>query len=106
MVYLAERAGPDERARALAAARQASRSALSQRRADTYLLARTYRLCGSYEWLRGREQRARRWWQQAVEHAERTQTWYLAAAAHTEIGIRTGDREHLERGARMFAEMG
>ncbi|HEV2258569.1 MAG TPA: AAA family ATPase [Streptosporangiaceae bacterium] len=104
-VYLAERAGPDERARALASARQASRAALSQGRADTYLLARTYRLCGSYEWLRGREQRARRWWQQAVEHAERTQTWYSAAAAHTEIGIRTGDREHLERGARMFAEM-
>ena len=105
-VYLAERAGPDERARALAAARQASRSALRQGRVDTYLLARTYRLCGSCEWLRGREQRARRWWQQAVEHAERTQTWYSAAAAHTEIAIRTGDREHVERGARMFAEMG
>ena len=44
--------------------------------------------------------------QRAIEHAERTQTWYLAAAAHTEIGIRTGDREHLERGVRMFAEMG
>jgi hypothetical protein len=41
-----------------------------------------------------------------LDEAERTQTWYLAAAAHTEIGIRTGDREHLERGARMFAEMG
>jgi class 3 adenylate cyclase/tetratricopeptide (TPR) repeat protein len=103
---LVERAGPGDRARTLASARRACQTALDHGRADSYLLARTYRLCGTYEWLRGRERRAQGWWQRAVAHAERTGTWYSAAAAHTEIGIRTGDRQQLERGATMFAEMG
>ena len=106
MLYLVKRAGPGDRPRALSAARRACRTALVHGRVETYLLSRTYRLCGSCEWLRGREPRARRWWQRAVDHAERTGTWYSAAAAHTEIGVRTGDRQHLDRGASMFAEMG
>ncbi len=105
-LHLAELASPGDRARALSSARRACQVALDHGRMDIYLLSRTYRLCGTYEWLRGRERRARRWWQRAVDHAERTGTRYSAAAAHTEIGIRTGDRQHLDRGASMFAEMG
>jgi hypothetical protein len=69
-------------------------------------LPEAMRLQGTCEWLRGRRRTAERWWRQGLSFAVRNGIHYDEAMIHLEMGCRLGEREHLEKAAALFEEMG
>ncbi len=101
-----EQAGPDERRAALEQAKTACRNLLKHGKGDRGAFVPGYRMQGTYEWLRGRERKARTWWQKSLDLAPELGSRYEEALTRLEIGRRLGDRAELERAEAMFAEMG
>ncbi len=60
----------------------------------------------TYQWLRGRPRRARRWWRRGLDAAHRLGARYESGLIHLERGRRTGAREDIERAERLFTEIG
>jgi class 3 adenylate cyclase/tetratricopeptide (TPR) repeat protein len=102
----AERTSGDERSRALASAQRACRAALRKGRAFRGALPGALRNQGTWAWLNGRPERARRWWEQSVAVAVELGSRYEVALTWAEMGRRLGDRESLERATGVFAEIG
>ena len=102
----AERASGNERTRALASAYRACRAAVAQGRAFRGALPSALRSQGTWAWLDGRPERARRWWEQSAAVAVELGSRYEAALTWAEMGQRLGDGESLERAAGLFAEIG
>ena len=69
-------------------------------------LPEAMRLQGTCQWLRSRYRAAERWWRQGLSFAVRNGIGYDEAMIHLEMGCRLGEREHLERAAALFEEMG
>lgn len=63
-------------------------------------------LQGRYEWLRGKPESARRWWNKCLAEAERMGMRYDEGMTHLEIGQRLGECEHLDKAEAIFAEIG
>jgi tetratricopeptide (TPR) repeat protein len=61
---------------------------------------------GKYEWLRGKTDKARRYWHSSLAEAESLGMSYNLAMAHFELGYRFGDREHLEKARAIFSDIG
>jgi class 3 adenylate cyclase/tetratricopeptide (TPR) repeat protein len=102
----AERASGDQRSRALASAQRACRAALRKGRAFRGALPGALRSHGTWAWLNGRPERARRCWEQSVAVAVELGSRYEMALTWAETGRRLGDRESLERATGVFAEIG
>jgi hypothetical protein len=64
------------------------------------------RLQGAYEWLIGKPTTAQKWWQKSLAQAERMGLRYDLGKTHLEMGQRLGERAHLEKAERFFAEIG
>jgi class 3 adenylate cyclase/tetratricopeptide (TPR) repeat protein len=90
----------------LKAARAACRPALAEGRRFADGLPGACRHWGTYHWLRGRPQRARRWWRRALDAAHRLGARYEVGLIHLERGRRTGASEDVEHAERLFAEIG
>jgi hypothetical protein len=63
-------------------------------------------LKGRYEWLRGKREAAREWWNKSLAEAERMSMRYDQGMTHLEIGQQLGERVHLEKAETIFAEIG
>jgi class 3 adenylate cyclase/tetratricopeptide (TPR) repeat protein len=61
---------------------------------------------GRYEWLRGKPASAQKWWQGALEEAQRMQNPFLEGTIHLEIGRRMGDRGNLQRAESILEKIG
>jgi tetratricopeptide (TPR) repeat protein len=90
----------------LAMARDACRDAMKVARACRMGLPEAMRLQGTYEWLRGRRRAAERWWRRGLSFAVQNGICYDEAMIRLEMGCRQGEREHLEKAAALFEEMG
>jgi hypothetical protein len=90
----------------LALARDACRDAMRVARGCRMGLPEAMRLQGTCEWLRGRNRTAERWWRRGLSFAVRNGIGYDEAMIHLEMGCRLGEREHLEKAAALFGEMG
>jgi hypothetical protein len=69
-------------------------------------LPEAMRLQGTCEWLRGRRGAAQRWWRRGLSFAQQNGIGYEVGMIHLEMGCRLGEREHLEKAAALFEEMG
>jgi class 3 adenylate cyclase/tetratricopeptide (TPR) repeat protein len=61
---------------------------------------------GKYEWLRGKTDKARRYWHRSLAEAESLGMSYALAMTHFEMGYRFGEREHLEKAGAIFSDIG
>ena len=68
-------------------------------------MPRAWRVRGSVEWLRGKEVAARASWDRSLRVAEDLGARYEVAMTHIEIGRRLCDREELQRGGDILAEV-
>ena len=64
------------------------------------------RVRGNVEWLRGRQNAARRWWRRSLEEAEAQGAPYEAALTELDAGCRLRDPEQLRRAEARFEELG
>jgi class 3 adenylate cyclase/tetratricopeptide (TPR) repeat protein len=87
-------------------ARDACRDAMKVGRGCRMGLPEAMRLQGTCEWLRGRRGAAERWWHQGLSFAVRNGIGFDEAMIHLEMGCRLDEREHLEKAAALFEEMG
>jgi hypothetical protein len=87
-------------------AREACRDAMKVARGCRMGLPEAMRLQGTCEWLRGRRGAAERWWRRGLSFAVQNDIGYDEAMLHLEMGCRLGEREHLEKAAALFEEMG
>jgi hypothetical protein len=87
-------------------AQDACRNAMKVGRACRMGLPEAMRLQGTCEWLHDRRGAAERWWQRGLTFAARNGIHYEEAMIHLEMGCRLGEREHLEKAAALFEEMG
>ena len=90
----------------LKAARAACRQALVEGRRFADGLPGACRHWGTYQWLRGRPQRAKRWWARGLDAAHRLGARYEVGLIHLERGRRTGGRDDVEHAERLFVEIG
>ena len=102
----AERASGHIRSRALAKGRRACRAALKQGRRFRGGLPGAMRSQGTWAWLAGKPDNARRWWERSVAVATELGTRYETAMTWLEMGRRLGDRVSLEQSIQVFAEIG
>jgi hypothetical protein len=63
-------------------------------------------LQGRYEWLRGNQNEAGKWWGKAMDESRRLKDPYMEGMVHLEIGRRTGDRDHLQQAETILIEIG
>lgn len=61
---------------------------------------------GTYAWLTGKHDAARRWWERSLTVASQLGARYETAMTWLEMGRRLGERELLERAAHVFGEVG
>jgi class 3 adenylate cyclase/tetratricopeptide (TPR) repeat protein len=102
----AERASPSEKEDWLWKANRACRAALKQVKAFFPGAPEAMLLQGRYQWLRGKPEAARQWWNKSLVEAERMDMRYDEGMTHLEIGQRLGEREQLEKAETIFAEIG
>jgi class 3 adenylate cyclase/tetratricopeptide (TPR) repeat protein len=102
----AERASSSEKKEWLRKANRACQSALKQVKAFRPGAPEAMLLKGRYEWLRGKREAAREWWNKSLAEAERMSMRYDQGMTHLEIGQQLGERVHLEKAETIFAEIG
>ena len=88
------------------AARTACLQALREGRRFSDGFPAACRHWATYQWLRGRPQRAKRWWQQSLDAAYQLGARYEVGLLHLERGRRTGARLDVEYAERLFTEIG
>jgi hypothetical protein len=101
-----ESAPQHDRSEWLALSRGACRDAMKVARGCRMGLPEAMRLQGTCEWLCGRKREAGRWWRRGLSFAVQNKIGYDEAMIHLEMGCRLGEREHLEKAAALFDEMG
>ncbi len=101
-----EQCRPDQKAKMLASARRASKSA--RRLGRLFIGAEPQALCtqGSIAWLEGHKQEAHRYWMRSGAVAEQLGARHDAALTYRELGRHSGDKAQLQRAAQVFEEIG
>jgi len=95
--------GPRQRA-ALREARKACRKALRYAVVQPRWLPEAQRLCGTADWLGGKQASARRNWQESLASAEKSGFPIERAQTLMEMGLRTGDIASIEQALAVFRE--
>jgi class 3 adenylate cyclase/tetratricopeptide (TPR) repeat protein len=103
---MAEQVQGTERRQWLAKAKTACQAAFKQTRAFRGGISEAYRLQGTYGWLMGKPDAARRWWQRSLAYAQDLNLRYDEALTHLEIGRLMGDTEHTDKGVTGLAAIG
>ena len=101
----AERASGLARGRALTNARRACRVALKHGHCFRGGLPAAMRSQGTWAWLKGKHDTARRWWDRSLTVAQELGAQYETAMTSLEIGRRLGEHELLERAIQVFGEV-
>ncbi len=80
----------------------------ARRRVRSYrpYAAEAFRLQGSCDWLRGRTQQARQWWDKSLDMASEIGQPYEQAMTYWEIGLRLEDSTHLAKAKMLLNEIG
>ncbi len=102
----AERAKGNARQEWLKKARRSCRVMLKLTRNNLVTLPDALLLQGRYEWLRGNQNEAGKWWGKAMDESRRLKDPYMEGMVHLEIGRRTGDRDHLQQAETILIEIG
>jgi len=97
---------PDARTEWLGRARAAMREARKQARAFRPAEPETWRLCGRYEWLCGRPDAARAWWEKSLARAEELDHRLDWGVTALEMGLRLGDETLRDAGRARLEEAG
>jgi DNA-binding SARP family transcriptional activator len=97
---------PDARTERLDQARAAMRKARKQTRAFRPAEPEAWRLCGRYEWLRGRPDAARSWWQKSLARAQELGHRLDWGVTALEMGLRLGDETLQAAGRARLEEAG
>ncbi len=95
-----------ERAKHLKEAGRACKGAQKLSKSYRLFLSETHRLYGTYRWLRGDPDKARKAWERSLAVAEELQQHYELGVTHLEIGWRLQDRSHLESAEVILTEIG
>jgi class 3 adenylate cyclase/tetratricopeptide (TPR) repeat protein len=102
----AEQARGPARAGALKKAKRACRAAWKQGRCFRGGLPSAMRSQGTWAWLKGKHDSARRWWERSGTVAKELGARYETAMTWLEMGQRLDERELLERATQVFGEIG
>jgi tetratricopeptide (TPR) repeat protein len=102
----AKRADPSEKADWLKKAGRACQDALKQGKAYLPGKPRAMMLRGQYEWLRGKQTAAKKWWQRSLTLAEQMNVRYELGKTLLDMGSRLGDRSYLEKAIAILSEVG
>lgn len=103
----AEQQGPSGiRGGLLKRAMDACQDALKHSKIDRTAGPEAIRLQGTLEWLRGRPDAARKWWERSVVLAEAMGTRYDLGVVYLEMGRRLGKQQDLQKAEEIFAEVG
>jgi tetratricopeptide (TPR) repeat protein len=102
----AGQSAPTIRASYLEKAKRASRTGFKLGKGSRSRLPDTMWMRGRYEWLRGKPDSARKWWQKGLVMAEKQGELYDLASIHAELGLRFNDQVHLERAVQVFSQIG
>ena len=105
-VLEAEQVDPSGRTSAFKRAECACQAALKHSRVDRLARPEAMRLQGTCEWLRGRTDAARTWWERSAALAESMGMRYDLGMAHLEMGKRLGERVQMERAEAILVEVG
>ena len=70
------------------------------------ILSETFRLKGTYEWLRHKPSKATKWWEKSLHFSAKKGFLYEEAITHFEIGTRLNDRKHIKQGEIIFNRIG
>jgi tetratricopeptide (TPR) repeat protein len=105
-LMIAEQTQGAERHAALRKAKRACKAARNHGRIDREGAAGACRLQGTFGWLSGKPDAARKWWQRSLTVAEELGARYDLGLTHAEMGKRLKDRGHLERAVAIFTEIG
>jgi len=104
-LLVALQGGPDA-PQQLRRAGRACRDALRTSRHFHDGLPEALRLTGTWLWLTGRAEAARRRWRESLNVAENLGARWDLGLTHLEVGRRTGDQDELKRGDSILAEIG
>jgi hypothetical protein len=105
-LWQAERADPSEKAGWLRKAKRACKTALKQIKAFRPGAPEAMLLQGRCEWLHGRPDAARTWWQKGLAEARQIGMRYDQGMIHLEVGKRLNEYTELEKAEAIFAEIG
>ena len=102
----AETAVPAARPEALDRAATICKAARREGRVSHEGAVGAFRWAGTYEWLRGRQRRARQFWNRSLVEAERLGARHELARTLLEVGRHTGERTVIERAEQLCSELG
>lgn len=102
----AEQSDPTIKATYLEKAKRASSTGFKLSKGSRSRLPDTLWMYGRYEWLKGKPDAARKWWQKGLALAEKQGELYDLASIHAEMGLKLGDQIHLERAMEIFSQIG
>jgi len=105
-LWRVEQAEEPTRAEALRKAKRACQRAFKQGKFDRVSRVASWRMQGTYEWLRGKPRAARQWWQKSRELAEALKAHYELGLTYLEMARYTADPAHLKAAKALFAQMG
>ncbi|HJR79529.1 MAG TPA: adenylate/guanylate cyclase domain-containing protein [Anaerolineales bacterium] len=105
-LYAFEHSQSSERAVWWKKAKRACQTAVKNSSVCKPRVPEALRLQGTYEWLSDRHAAAQKWWQKSLAEAERMGLGYDVGMTHMEMGMRLGEREHLDKAEAIFAEIG
>ena len=101
-----EQSDPTIKATYLEKAKRASRTGFKLGKGSRSRLPDTMWMYGRYEWVRGKPDAARKWWQKGLALAKKQGELYDLASIHAEMGSRFKDKIHLERAKEIFSQIG
>ncbi len=104
-LWLAER-DASQRDISLNKAKSACQAALRAAAKFRFQWPEAMRLQGTYEWLCRNPAAAQKRWAKSLAEAERMGLRYYEGLIHLEMGQRLGERAHLEKAEKIFAEIG
>jgi tetratricopeptide (TPR) repeat protein len=105
-LWMAEQGGELRRNASLEKAKSTCRAALKEGPKMRPKLPKAMRLQGTCEWLSGKPTAAQKWWNKSLAEVERMGLRYDIGMVHFEMGQRLGERPHLEKAEKIFAEIG
>jgi class 3 adenylate cyclase/tetratricopeptide (TPR) repeat protein len=103
---LAEGAAGAQRKDFLRKAQRALKKSLPAAKVRRSILPEITRFRGTYDWLIGRPNSARSYWDRSLAEAGKMGMRYELAMTHLEIGKRLNDLDHLKKAEAIFADIG